>query len=68
MASSKITKNRYNNNATQKISYTGMPTRIKIIELFKKLLSMAYKRKKKIYYWLGFKELVAYKELEKGKA
>ena len=41
---------------------------IKIVELFKKLLPMAYKKKKKIYYQLKFKELIAYKELEKVKA
>ena len=45
-----------------------MPIGMKIIELSKKLLSMAYRRKKKIYYWLGSKRSVAYKELEKGKA
>ena len=41
---------------------------IKIIKLFKKLLSIVYKEKKRIYYQLGFKELTAYKKLKKGKA
>ena len=47
-----------------------MPAEIKIVELFKKPLSVAYKgkKKKKIYYQLGFKKLVAYKKLKKGKA
>ena len=45
-----------------------MPTGIKIMELSKKPLSMAYKKKKRIYYWPGSKRLVAYKKLKKGKA
>ena len=45
-----------------------MPTEIKIMELFRKPLSMAYEREKKIYYWLKFRGLVAYKKLKKGKA
>ena len=45
-----------------------MPTGIKIVELFKELLSIVYKKKKRIYYWLGFRELAAYKKLKKSKA
>ena len=41
---------------------------MRIVELFRKLLSIAYKKKKKIYYWLKSKGSVAYKELRKGKA
>ena len=44
-----------------------MPIGIKIVELFKKLLVVAY-REKNIYYWPEFKGLVAYKKLKKGKA
>ena len=43
-----------------------MLNRIKMVKLFKKLLSVAYKEKN-IYYQLGFKELIAYKELKKSK-
>ena len=46
-----------------------MSNKIKIIELSKKLLPVAYKGKKiYIYYWLKFKGLIAYKELKKNKA
>ena len=45
-----------------------MPIGIKIVELFKKLLSIAYRKKKRIYYWLEFRGLTAYKKLKKGKA
>ena len=41
---------------------------IKIVELFKKLLPVAYREKKYIYYWLKFKKLTVYKKLKKGKA
>ena len=44
-----------------------MLNRIKIVELFKKLLSIVYKKRKK-YYQLKFRELPIYKKLEKGKA
>ena len=44
-----------------------MLNRIKIVKLFKKLLSVVYKGKKK-YYQLEFKELITYKKLKKIKA
>ena len=44
-----------------------MLNKIKIVELFKELLSAAYKGKKRIYYQLGFKGLVVYKKLKKNK-
>ena len=68
MASSKAAKGRYSSYITKKIPYIKIFNRIKIIKLFKKLLSVAYGRRKKIYYWLGFRGLVAYKKLEKSKA
>ena len=68
MASSKATKNKYSSNATQKIPYIRIPTGTKIVKLFKKPLSIAYKKKKRVYYWLKSKKLTAYKELKKGKA
>ena len=40
---------------------------IKMVELFKKLLSIVYRGKKK-YYQLEFKELLVYKKLKKVKA
>ena len=39
-----------------------------MVKLFKKLLSIIYKEKKRIYYQLKFKGLVAYKKLKKIKA
>ena len=45
-----------------------MPIGIKIIELSKEPLFIVYRKKKRIYYWLRSKGLVAYKELGKGKA
>ena len=45
-----------------------MLNRIKIVKLFKKLLFIVYRGKKKLYYQLGFKELTVYKELKKRKA
>ena len=43
-----------------------MLNKIKIVELFKKLLSIAY-REKNIYYQLKFKGLLVYKKLKKVK-
>ena len=45
-----------------------MLNKIKIVELFRELLPVAYKGKKRIYYQLRFKGLTAYKKLEKVKA
>ena len=42
--------------------------RIKMMELFKKPLFIAYKEKKRIYYQLKFKKSAVYKKLEKVKA
>ena len=38
---------RYNNYATRKIPYIKMPIRIKVVELSKQLLSIAYRGKEK---------------------
>ena len=38
---------RYNNYTTRKILYTKISIRIRIVELFKQLLSMAYRGKEK---------------------
>ena len=45
-----------------------MLNKIKIVELFRELLPIVYKKKKNIYYQLGFKGLLIYKELKKIKA
>ena len=42
-----------------------MLNRTKIVELSKELLFIAYRGKKYIYYELGSKELITYKELGK---
>ena len=47
MAFNRAAKSRYSNNITQKISYIRMPIKIKIVELFKKLLPIAYREKEK---------------------
>ena len=47
MAFSKAIKSGYSSSITKKILYIRMLNKIKIVELFKKLLSMAYKEKKK---------------------
>ena len=47
MAFSKTAKNKYNSNATQKILYIKMPIGIKIVELSREPLSIAYGRKEK---------------------
>ena len=47
MESNKGTKAKIYNNATKKISYTRMLIGIKIVKLFRKLLSIVYKRKEK---------------------
>ena len=47
MAFSKTIKNKYSSNATQKVSYIEMPIRIRMVKLFKKLLSIVYKKKEK---------------------
>ena len=38
---------RYNSYATKKIFYTRIPIKIRIVELSKQLLSMAYRGKEK---------------------
>ena len=45
-----------------------MLNKIKIRKLFKKLLFLVYKKKKKTHYQLELRELIAYKELKKVKA
>ena len=47
LAFSKAIKSRYNSYATQKIPYIRISNRIKIVELFKKLLSIVYRGKEK---------------------
>ena len=47
LAFSRTVKGRYSSYATQKIPYIKMPTKAKIIKLFKKLLSIAYRGKEK---------------------
>ena len=45
-----------------------MLNKIKIVQLFRELLSIAYKGKIYIYYWLKFKGLSVYKKLRKKEA
>ena len=45
-----------------------MLNEIKIVKLFRKLLSIVYRGKEKKYYQLKFKGLIAYKKLKKRKA
>ena len=47
MASSRAARSRYSNYITKKIPYIKMLNRIKIVELFKELLSIAYRGKEK---------------------
>ena len=47
MAFSKAIKSGYSSSITKKILYIRMLTGIKIVELFKKLLSIVYKGKEK---------------------
>ena len=47
MAFSKTIKSKYSSDATQKIPYIRMLSKMKIVELFKKLLSVAYRGEKK---------------------
>ena len=42
-----------------------MLNKIKIVKLFKELLSIVYRGKENKYYQLGFKGLTAYKKLRK---
>ena len=44
-----------------------MLNKIRIVELFKKPLSITYKGKEKKYYQLKFKKLLVYKKLKKVK-
>ena len=46
MAFNKVIRNRYSSYITRKILYIKMLNKIKIVELFKKPLSIAYKGKK----------------------
>ena len=47
MAFSKVIKSRYNSGIIKKVFYTKILSRIKIVELFKKPLSIVYRGKEK---------------------
>ena len=59
---------RHDSYVTRKIPYTKMLIGMRMVELSKQPLSMAYRGKKRMYYWLGPTRLASLKELKKVEA